>query len=294
MIALGLVFAPTTSLGWADVSKAMQAQRWIHLRNEKDGEIWVSPEQKVWAFKVNSDWIMFGDETERAKYKFRRRGAPIRPSLGEELIKTSLGEESVARMLPLSDLSGNGAAVQPWIKGTTKITDQKRREVTEGGKLWIEFELTLSPLVGRMYRGTLRVDPTTGLPASLLERSDSDAQNAKKWEHKWEFDYPDRGPTSIYDLGVARELAIDDRMPSNEVLSVLDAMVASRARIGDFRLVVFQSDPQMPGAMPREILGRLMSYGVRVVPLARRSVAARVPPCRRQACVWAGRGTKLG
>jgi len=41
---------------------------------------------------------------------------------------------------------------------------------------------------------------------------------------------------------VARDVAIDDRMPSNEVSRVPDAMVASRAKIGDFRLIVFQSD----------------------------------------------------
>ena len=31
---------------------------------------------------------------------------------------------------------------------------------------------------------------------------------------KWEFDYPDEGPTDIYAMGVPRGTEIDDQMPS--------------------------------------------------------------------------------
>ena len=54
----------------------------------------------------------------------------------------------------------------------------------------------------------------------------------------WHFDYPEHGPIDIYALGVPPETKTDDRMPSNDALNVLRAMVSSREEIGDFRLLV--------------------------------------------------------
>jgi hypothetical protein len=88
-----------------------------------------------------------------------------------------------------------------------------------------------------MTHGTLRVDPETQLPVSLLLRSPTDATKSQKWA----FDYPADGPTDIYALGVSAGTKIDDQMPSEECLRALHAIAASRARIGDFRLVVAEA-----------------------------------------------------
>jgi hypothetical protein len=236
-VILGLFFDPKPSVGWEEMSKAMRGKHWIHARNGRGGELWVSPELKRWAHKVNNNWIIFGDEKLRTRQEFKRL-TEDRPGV---ITLTHLGEESVERMLPLDDLAANAAAVQPWIFGTTRIIDQKRRVVTEKGNAWIEFDLTLSPSVGPDYRGTLRIDPKTSLPARLREMSESHADDMRKWELQWEFAYPDRGPSEIYDLGVPRGAAVKDRMPSNTAQRVLDAMAASRARIGDFRMITWPS-----------------------------------------------------
>jgi len=55
---------------------------------------------------------------------------------------------------------------------------------------------------------------------------------------RYDFTYPAEGPTDIYALGVPADKMIDDRMPSKEAMRALDAVAASRARIGDFRLTV--------------------------------------------------------
>jgi hypothetical protein len=57
---------------------------------------------------------------------------------------------------------------------------------------------------------------------------------------EWRFDYPAAGPSDIYALGVPPETKIEDKMPGEDGMRVLDAMAASRARIGDFRMIAAQ------------------------------------------------------
>jgi hypothetical protein len=112
-----------------------------------------------------------------------------------------------------------------WLFGTEEVVSQKRREVWEAGKKWIEFDVEFSR--GDIRSGTLRVDPETRLPVFLAMKS-----------YKCLFDYPADGPSDIYAVGVPATITIDDRMPSEACLQVLRGMAASRARIGGFRLVV--------------------------------------------------------
>lgn len=192
--------------------------------------MWVSPRQRVWAYK-NDDRIEFCDEGQRARHQYDRRK--------KTFTKLPLGEETVDRILPLHDLSADGSTVGHWMFGTEKIVDQKRRELTVDGKRWIEFDLVFSR--GEEGSRILRVDPDTRLPVSLSFRSHK--QGGKPW--KWAFDYPERGPNDIYEMGVPRDAPIEDRMPSYDARRVLDSLAANRRRIGDFRVVI----AEVPGSI---------------------------------------------
>ena len=147
-------------------------------------------------------------------------------------MKLPLGDMDAEKILPIEALSQDQEAISPWVLGMDKIVAQSRSEVTEDGKTWIDFHLVVSRLENN--HGTLRVDPKTKLPVQL--RFDSPKDPAKSF--KWEFDYPAEGPGDIYALGVPRDAAIEDLMPSADAQKVLAAMAASRAKIGDFRLIV--------------------------------------------------------
>ena len=98
----------------------------------------------------------------------------------------------------------------------------------------MDFKLVLWR--GGMDRTTLRVNPKTRLPVYVLLTSSTDPQVSIKWR----FDYPATGPSDIYALGVPPETYIEDRMPGEDGMRVFDAMAASRARIGDFRMIAMQ------------------------------------------------------
>lgn len=221
---IAFLLLPSASVGWADVSAAVKSQKWIRATvtwSGKQSSMWLSPERQVWAFRTDN-WFIFSDGRQRAKYEYRTRD--------KQIAKMPLGEEDERRVLPVDYLSQG-----PWLFGTERVVSQKRREVTEAGKKWIEFEMVFWR--GDMKLGTLRVDPETRLPVYLLLRSPTDSTKSMKYD----FDYPADGPADIYALGVPAGITVDDRMPSEESLRVLRAIAASRARIGDFRLVVAAS-----------------------------------------------------
>jgi hypothetical protein len=222
--AIGFLLLPSASVGWEDVTKAVISQRWIRARagdKDKQRTIWLSPEHRLWAFRT-ADWFIFIDGRQRARYEYNMRD--------NRIAKTAMGEED-ARLVSPVDYMSQGL----WLFGTERVVSQQRREVIESGKKWVEFELIFWR--GETNHGTLRIDPETRLPVYLLLRSPATPAKSQKWA----FDYPANGPTNIYALGVLAGTIIDDRMPSEECLQVLRAIAASRARIGDFRLLVAET-----------------------------------------------------
>ena len=218
---IALLVMPSSSIGWGDVTKAVKSQQWIRATTTWDGRqstTWLSPERQVWAFRKDNDWFIFMDGRQQAKYEYR--------TSQKQVAKMAMREEDKRLVSPTDYLSQG-----PWLFGTEKVVSQTRREVKEAGKKWIEFDLVFWR--GDMSLGTLRVDPETRLPVYLLLRSRTDGTKSVRSD----FTYPAEGPTDIYALGVPADKRIDDRMPSQEAMRVLDAVTASRARIGDFRLI---------------------------------------------------------
>ena len=218
---IAFLLMPSSSVALEDVRTAVKSQSWIRVARTGDnhpGTTWLSPERQVWAFRTNN-WFIFTDGRERAKYEYRT---------GRERIEKMALSEEDTQLVSAVDYVSQGL----WLFGTERVVSQERREFKEAGKKWIEFDMVLWR--GDMNLGTLRVDPETRLPVYLLLRSQTDAKKSMKYD----FTYLDAGPADIYALGVPAETKIDDRMPPKDAQRVLEAIAASRARIGDFRLVV--------------------------------------------------------
>lgn len=218
---------PKPSVGWTDVAKAVLSQDWIRgttiFANGDRGTMWLSPGRRIWASKLRETARYF-DGREQVKHEY---------TLATNCItRLPLGEDDEQKVLPMEALSRDQRTIGPWLFGTEKIIHQQRREVTEGGKTWVEFRLTLYR--GELSQATLRVDPKTGLPVYIKFASPNDPTKSITWA----FDYPDDGPTDIYALGVPKEARVDDRIPSAEALRVVRGMADSRARIGDFQMLV--------------------------------------------------------
>jgi hypothetical protein len=227
MVAFALIAFPRHSVGWEDVNQAVKSQKWIRASvTYLDGQqatIWMSPERGIWAYK-NPDRLEFADARRDVTYDYKTSGGPV--------VKRRSNDEDRQRVFPI-DFADKDVLLGGWLFGE-KVLEQHRREVTERGQKWIEFDLVF----WRGNRGTLRVDPQTRLPVSLTLAAPKSAGPAS-WV--WTFDYPSSGPGDIYALGAPATATIEDRTPTDEGARVLDGMAASRSRIGDFRLDVVTS-----------------------------------------------------
>jgi hypothetical protein len=117
------------------------------------------------------------------------------------------------------------------------LVAQNRRKVEEEGRTWEDVELTLRLVGGdRELRMRFRLDVRTGLPHScVFESLEGPTTTAL-------FDYPDHGPTDIYDMGVPRTAKRVDRVPGDDLELVLAGLKAGRLRFDDYRGVMDWSD----------------------------------------------------
>jgi hypothetical protein len=110
--------------------------------------------------------------------------------------------------------------------------EQTRRTVQEGDRSFIEIALKFSDAgdldgfpVGAM---TVHIDPKTNLPGSVSWK------DKKGNEQKISIDYPTPAPASIFDLGVPRTAIVIDRVPTDEVQTILTGFKAGRFAFDDY------------------------------------------------------------
>jgi hypothetical protein len=213
-----LLMFPAPSIGWAEVAAAVNSQKWIQVTfawpDGKTATSWLSPQLQISAFHGDRHaWFL--DGRQGVKYAYHQYSGQ-----GEKIAKLLLRESEAEQTLPVDFMAGGS-----WTFLDENVVSRDRREVLEGSKRWIEFEVVFSR--GKEKTGTLRVDPETRLPVYLKTKSCT-----------FTFQYPADGPADIYALGVPANVGIVDLVPSEECQKVIRAMAASRAKIGNFRLGV--------------------------------------------------------
>ena len=225
LVAVVIAVTPAPTVGWSQLAKKLQDQKWIRGRwvvQGKRASMWISPAKQLWSFDLGSN-LYFYDGVEKSKYEFHPKDSSI--------IKLPLGENRIEDVLPLDELFKNESSVGSRLFGSEKVVQQERREVIEDGKTWIDFHIVLAR--GEFNQGVLRVDPDTKLPVYFLFNSSADETKTMRQD----FDFPSDGPANIFELGAPRDVQIIDMTPDQDVQRVLAEIAISRARIGDFRLV---------------------------------------------------------
>ncbi|MCX7424756.1 MAG: hypothetical protein NTW96_03885 [Planctomycetia bacterium] len=240
------------SVGWAQVVEAVRARPWIHgvitaadgekgksdKEDGKDdegkrGEMWYSPTMAVAASRYGKT-VTF----DNLRSKTRETYDPARGSI----VRTPL-PEMIAGEVQLYDAMLRGILGGKTDIGSrlpdAEVVDQRRREIEQDGRKWIEYELAIRQQLGgppesvRTGELVVRVDPETRLPHSMRVttcREDVQARN----EVVIQFDYPDEGPADIYALGAPRSAKLDDRVPVGDLAQIVAANRAGREGLATY------------------------------------------------------------
>ncbi len=232
MALLALSMTHSTQTTWADVVDAIAARPWLHARSD-DGatEMWLSDAFGVWAFKSKGR-VLLWDAKQKSKYEYR---------IGQHrTTRYTLSPGEFERILTINDAADGVATVGPWLLGTEQIIAQQQQKIVADGQEWIEFTIELAR--GAAKHGTLRVDLESKLPVEMAFRATPDAEPSIKWT----FDYPPDGPRDVYALGAPAGVEIEDYTVAEAPARILAEMAASRARLGDFRMLVVTHPPHVP------------------------------------------------
>jgi hypothetical protein len=235
-VVLVLVTLSRPAIAWAQVARALQGRPWVH------GEV-VGPDgKKLFEQWLSSDRALGGERAgpQIAFHDYRRKIlTKYVPAEGvvyrlPEPPEGAPGDTNFLRQLLDQLLDPAGPPKFPF--PGTELIGQARRKVRDGGKTWLEIELTLRVAGGS--RGPdesmrIRVDPATKLPDSLAFAEDGKRYTA------W-IDYPDRGPADIYDLGAPRTAKVVDNLPAGDVGRVLAGLKAGRRQFDDYRAFVVE------------------------------------------------------
>jgi hypothetical protein len=254
----GVILRPQTS--FAEVSSALLEQPWIHQRttspDQCKAEIWYSPSRETLASRRDNS-LEYEDYRLQVYYSFDPeeqvvyRGPVVwRPRAeGTESMATALrvlfgpkrqGDQSLE---PLPFLGPN--------RDRLKVVGQATERVNEQGRTWLLYRLEVKDLnTGQPVRMLFRVDAQTHLPHLCRIEGTHDG---KPVTVETSYDYPEKGPADIYDLGAPRSAKFVDRLPDPDLKRILDTLQAGRERMDNYRAVFINRCDDLKDSWYREL-----------------------------------------
>lgn len=227
-----IFLSPSVTL--AQVQAAVAQQKWMHVKYDNGREIWTSlaAGQEGGQQYDKSDSrggfnVTFLDWVNDVRLDYWPQQGYIRRSKAIHIERAPSGWKWKPKTI--SEIVGFSMDI-PEGEATAKQKEQiayvERLADTIDGRRLIRFDQYQKNALGQyQLQRQLWVDPETRLPVRA-----SDLQqlgDRKTPDQKYAvgiYDFPDKGPTSIYDLGVPRDLAIvePDAAPPKDVAKVIE------------------------------------------------------------------------
>ena len=235
----------------ADVAAAVLRQPWIHVTetdpNGGKNEFWYSPVKDVSAWH-DKDWIEYRDHRARLYYAYDLHDkvlyrVPEEMQRSMEHFASMIA--SVRVLLQSKQPVDNPLEHLGFLESEQtryEVVKQEFEKVSQDDREWLDYHLTVKgqdnklpePIQSQIL---FRVDPATKLLRLVRYEYDWKGQHVIEEES---FDYPDKGPADVYDLGVPKTATLVDRVPANDLTRILEAIRAGRQRMDDYRAVVIQ------------------------------------------------------
>jgi hypothetical protein len=249
--AVALLFRPQAS--FAQVQAAVLRQPWIHLRtvfaDQSVSEGWLSPNRGVSASRGRGS-VRYEDYRLQIYYSYDPDEQVV--YRGPIVARTSPASEfeSIAAATKIL-LQGDGLPEKPLehlgFLGSERdkmtVLDQRVDKVTEQEQTWLDYRITVKHTdMADPVRVLFRVDTRSKLPQMCRVEA---VQGGQPATFEMQFDYPEKGPTDIYDLGVPETAKFVDRVPAGDLKLIVETLEAGRERMDNYR-AVFVDQMELP------------------------------------------------
>jgi len=223
-----------TSVAYAKMTENMKKMPWLHgIVEGKQGSIssqrlesWVSFDSKISISVTSSGEITFIDYSKQILGKYDPKTNTVTKShcSTDDLLVTA------------------GSPLKFW-EGMVKQLEEMEAEVTVEVSMLKNIEkhvyrVESSPFGGPM-EVNLTVDTRLSLPV-LVSQKIFTPEGKLTMEASASFDYPEKGPESIYDVGVPKSAKVIDNLPSKEVTEILKLYRSHRESAPSIYIAVVQ------------------------------------------------------
>jgi len=234
-----------TTVVWGDVRDAFLDRPWVHLKYDNDAEQWYDLKTGDHFFK---DWDGRCVAIDHAA-NLRKTYNPV---YGKHINENRPVVYPNDVIPPWEPKTAWEAIVGPWEHmaqqgGSGHWEVETAAEETEGQPR-VRFDCYFNDAAGRrLLISQIWADPQTRLPMTIWKRlSLADREEQQREAITGTFDFPDHGPQSIYDLGVARDLPVAKSYDKVPLASVQEAIEAGTDALGRFparyRAVVWDNE----------------------------------------------------
>jgi hypothetical protein len=232
------------NVAWAQTKAAVRAMQWMMTKTQVEGgaviESWFSPQRLIAAMRAVSP-----AETETdapvgfAMFVDIRRGTRLeyQPQNNEIVKSPMLSSDETSMRLVGGFLSAfaDGKDLKEFVEAESNLTITSQREVILDGKRFDEFEAVVN-FHGHNSTVIYRVDSETKLPVSMMTTIDGQLRTTA-------VSFPDQGPGSIYDLGIAQDVSTRNHMPAPELARLLTQRQRVRTNFDRYYGISIQVQP---------------------------------------------------
>ena len=299
VVSLALVYWTNmgSSPAWAQIVEQVRDMPWIQATAHPSGDeppitVWCAPAKRVVAGNVGI-LASYVDLSAGVGYKYDGTTNTVyRLPLDEGQMQKHV------RSLAVWEALFRGDKLKSLPFGDVKVSEQKKRTLTENDRLWIEYDLKLEDdTADGSGRCLIRVDGETRLPHSLVMEGFSMGPNLNRMEFL--FSYPDDGPTNIFETGVPEHAIQLDLVPSPALAKLADTVTRSRDGFDPYRSLVVESAAGQPW-WQAQALYRVWRNGIRwrierTGPEAKERLSAleEPPPSTDPATWWAQAAARM-
>lgn len=232
------------NLAWAQTKAAVRAMPWMMTKTHVEGgaviESWFAPQRLIAAMRavppndVETDasigFAMFVDIRRGIRLEYRPQN--------NEIVKSPMLNSDETSMRMVGDFLSafaDGKDLKEFVDSDSNLTITSQREVTIDGTRFDEFDAVVS-FHGRNSTATYRVNSETKLPVSMMTTIDGQLRTTT-------VSFPDEGPGSIYDLGVAQDVSTRNHMPAPELARLLTQRQRVRTNFDKYYGISIQVQP---------------------------------------------------
>jgi hypothetical protein len=234
-----------TTVAWGEVRDAFLGRPWVYLKYDNGAEQWYDLKTGDHFFKDWDGRCVAIDHAANLRHVYD----PISPGHTREDRPVVYHDDVIP---PWEPKTAWEAIVGPWEQmaqqGGSSHWEVETSADEADGQRRVRFDRYFNDAAGRrLLVRQIWADPQTRLPLTVWKRlSLADRKDQQREAITGTFDFPNGGPQSIYDLGVARDLPVVKNYDKTALSSIAEVMQAGKDALGRFparyRAVVWDNE----------------------------------------------------